>query len=191
MSKWTETDDLLKVFETPRYPGKKGQSMDNTDEAMVAFVADHEAAAETRLFQDIFKQPVQFAQSLSHLFGPGKRCLEAAAEVMRKSGPILISGIGASWHAGMAMQAHLLALRLRRLADRRFGTASLRARSRRVRPLSCSRAAARALRLFNSSRSAVHGLRPSFRSPIKPIVPSHKVLILFCIQASTSIMQSR
>ncbi len=60
------------------------------------------------LFQDIRKQPVELARSLSHMFGPGKPALEAAAAVLRKAGPIVIAGIGASWHAGMAMQAQLL-----------------------------------------------------------------------------------
>jgi glucosamine--fructose-6-phosphate aminotransferase (isomerizing) len=61
------------------------------------------------LLQDICKQPVQLARSLSHMLGPGKPALEAAAGVVRKTGPIMISGIGASWHAGMVMQAQLLA----------------------------------------------------------------------------------
>jgi len=61
------------------------------------------------LFKDICKQPAQLARSLSHMFGPGKAALEAAATVLRRPNPIVICGIGASWHAGMAMQAHLLA----------------------------------------------------------------------------------
>ncbi len=67
------------------------------------------AASETRLFADILKEPAQLARSLSHMFGAGKPALDAAAAVLRRPRPVLISGIGASWHAGMAMQARLLA----------------------------------------------------------------------------------
>lgn len=85
-------------------------SMDNTDE-QGSSMSPHESAettVDTMLFQDILKQPVQLARSLSHMFGPGRPALEAAAAVLRKAAPIVISGIGASWHAGMAMQAQLL-----------------------------------------------------------------------------------
>ena len=84
--------------------------MDNTTEAGSRSSAHANAgtAHETMLFQDIRKQPEQLARSLSHMFGAGKPALEAAAAVLRGAGPIVISGIGASWHAGMAMQAQLL-----------------------------------------------------------------------------------
>jgi D-arabinose 5-phosphate isomerase GutQ len=84
--------------------------MDNTAEAGSRSSAHANAgtAHETMLFQDIRKQPEQLARSLSHMFGAGKPALEAAAAVLRGAGPIVISGIGASWHAGMAMQAQLL-----------------------------------------------------------------------------------
>jgi glutamine---fructose-6-phosphate transaminase (isomerizing) len=65
-------------------------------------------AAETMLFKDILKEPAQLIRSLSHMFGEGRPALETAAAVLRGTGPIIISGIGASWHAGMAMQAQLL-----------------------------------------------------------------------------------
>ncbi|MDR3771953.1 MAG: SIS domain-containing protein [Terracidiphilus sp.] len=66
------------------------------------------AASETRLFADILNEPAQLARSLVHMFGDGKPALDAAAAVLRKPSPLIISGIGASWHAGMAMQARLL-----------------------------------------------------------------------------------
>lgn len=66
------------------------------------------ANPETMLFKDIRKQPEQLARSLSHMFGPGRRDLAAAGAVLRDGSPMVIAGIGASWHAGMAMQAHLL-----------------------------------------------------------------------------------
>jgi glucosamine--fructose-6-phosphate aminotransferase (isomerizing) len=65
--------------------------------------------SETRLFADILKQPAQLAASLSHMLGAGKAALNAAAAVLRGSKSVVITGIGASWHAGMAMQAELLA----------------------------------------------------------------------------------
>jgi len=66
------------------------------------------AIRETRLFADILKQPAQLVASLDHMLGAGKPALEAAAKVLRGAGAVVIAGIGASWHAGMAMQAHLL-----------------------------------------------------------------------------------
>ena len=85
--------------------------MDNTAEAGSRLPAQATAgtAAETMLFKDIRKQPVQLVRSLSHMFGPGKPALDAAAAVLRGAGLIVITGIGASWHAGMAMRAQLLA----------------------------------------------------------------------------------
>jgi glucosamine--fructose-6-phosphate aminotransferase (isomerizing) len=66
------------------------------------------AVSETRLFADILKQPAQLAASLSHMMGAGKPALDAAAAVLRGARSVVITGIGASWHAGMAMQAELL-----------------------------------------------------------------------------------
>jgi len=65
--------------------------------------------SETRLFADILKQPGQLAASLSHMLGRGKPALNAAADLLREARSVVITGIGASWHAGMAMQAELLA----------------------------------------------------------------------------------
>jgi glutamine---fructose-6-phosphate transaminase (isomerizing) len=66
------------------------------------------ADSETRLFKDILKQPAQLAGSLAHMLGAGKDALDQAAAVLRMPRPIIITGIGASWHAGMAMRAMLL-----------------------------------------------------------------------------------
>lgn len=71
--------------------------------------ADSEKVAETRLYQDILKQPAQLAVSLTHMLGAGKLALDEAAGALRRAKSALITGIGASWHAGMAMQAELLA----------------------------------------------------------------------------------
>jgi glucosamine--fructose-6-phosphate aminotransferase (isomerizing) len=88
----------------------KGKRMsDNIQESPeAASPAAPGMGSDTRLFHDILKQPAQLAASLSHMLGAGKPALEAAAAVLRGSGPIVISGIGASWHAGMAMQSELL-----------------------------------------------------------------------------------
>jgi fructoselysine-6-P-deglycase FrlB-like protein len=66
-------------------------------------------ASETRLFEDILKQPTQLMASLSHTLTAGMPALEKAAAMLRGRNPTVISGIGASWHAGMPMQAELLA----------------------------------------------------------------------------------
>lgn len=65
--------------------------------------------SETMLFTDILKQPAQLAASLTHMLGAGKPALDEAAVVLRAAKSVIIAGIGASWHAGMAMQAQLLA----------------------------------------------------------------------------------
>ncbi len=85
--------------------------MDNTakTEPGLPTHASAGSPAETMLFNDICKQPAQLVRSLSHMFGAGKSALDAAAALLRGPRPIVISAIGASWHAGMAMQAHLLA----------------------------------------------------------------------------------
>lgn len=66
-------------------------------------------ALETRFLADILKQPAQLAASLSHMMGAGKPALDAAAAILREARSVVITGIGASWHAGMAMQAEMLA----------------------------------------------------------------------------------
>ncbi len=70
--------------------------------------SNSEMFANTKLFEDILKQPAQLAASLAHMLGAGKPALDEAAAVLRRAKSVLISGIGASWHAGMAMQSELL-----------------------------------------------------------------------------------
>ena len=85
--------------------------MDKAAEGGSSWAAQANAGtgAESMLFKDICKQPVQLARSLSHMFGEGWSAMEAASAALRRRGPVIISGIGASWHSGMAMQAQLLA----------------------------------------------------------------------------------
>jgi glucosamine--fructose-6-phosphate aminotransferase (isomerizing) len=64
---------------------------------------------QTKLFTDILKQPAQLAGSLSHMLSAGKPALDEAARALRAAKSVIITGIGASWHAGFAMQAELLA----------------------------------------------------------------------------------
>lgn len=66
------------------------------------------SASETRLFKDILKQAAQLKASLSFTLNTGAPALERAAEILRRPEPVVISGIGASWHAGMAIHAVLL-----------------------------------------------------------------------------------
>jgi glucosamine--fructose-6-phosphate aminotransferase (isomerizing) len=66
-------------------------------------------AADTKLFKDILKEPAQLSASLSHMLGAGKPALDEAAAVLGAAKSVIIAGIGASWHAGMAMQAQLIA----------------------------------------------------------------------------------
>jgi glucosamine--fructose-6-phosphate aminotransferase (isomerizing) len=63
----------------------------------------------TRLLHDILNQPDELSRSLAHTLGPGRDALIRAAEVVRRAGCVILTGIGSSWHAGMAAQAHFLA----------------------------------------------------------------------------------
>ncbi len=62
----------------------------------------------SRMMDDIAGEPEQLARSLAYAFGEGAPALQAAADALIEAGQIVIAGIGASWHAGMAMQAMLL-----------------------------------------------------------------------------------
>src|SRR5437660_11663084 len=59
----------------------------------------------TRLMEDIRREPAELARCLAYTLGPGRGALEAAAALLREAEPILITGIGSSWHAGMAVEA--------------------------------------------------------------------------------------
>jgi len=62
----------------------------------------------THLLRDILNQPEELARSLAFTLGPGRDTLAIAAERVRGSGCVLLTGIGSSWHAGMAAQAIFL-----------------------------------------------------------------------------------
>ena len=59
----------------------------------------------TKLFEDIVRQPGRILESLRYTMDDGRVALQRAAEILRQSEFIYIVGMGASWHAGMAMQA--------------------------------------------------------------------------------------
>lgn len=63
----------------------------------------------TKLLRDILREPEELSRSLAHTLGPGREALERAAAAIRGAEHVLISGIGSSWHAGMAVQAFFLA----------------------------------------------------------------------------------
>jgi DNA-binding MurR/RpiR family transcriptional regulator len=114
-------------------------------------------AIETRLFKDILKQPAQLAGSLSHMLGAGKAALDEAAAVLRAAKSVIITGIGASWHAGMAMQAELLA----------HGFPALLIDASEL------------LHFGDVPKGAAHSRRQSFRSPTRLTVRSPSVQTLF------------
>ena len=63
----------------------------------------------TKLLQDILNQPRELIRSLHHNLGPGRGELEKAAGLIRGAQHTFVTGIGSSWHAGMAVQSFLQA----------------------------------------------------------------------------------
>jgi glutamine---fructose-6-phosphate transaminase (isomerizing) len=61
----------------------------------------------TRVLADILKEPAQLSASLAHAVSIGAVDMKRAASLLRAARSVLIVGIGASWHAGMVMQAIL------------------------------------------------------------------------------------
>src|SRR5205814_330971 len=59
----------------------------------------------TKLLQDILREPAELARCLAYTLGPGRAELDAAAALLREAEPVVITGIGSSWHAGMAVEA--------------------------------------------------------------------------------------
>ena len=59
----------------------------------------------SKVFSDILNEPSQLLASLSHSLSAGGLELARAGSLLRGAKSIVIAGIGASWHAGMAMQA--------------------------------------------------------------------------------------
>ena len=58
----------------------------------------------TKYYQDIIKQPAQLGKSLAYNLGEGLQNIAEAVSIIRASKYVYISGIGASWCAGLAIQ---------------------------------------------------------------------------------------
>ena len=61
----------------------------------------------TRLLDNILQEPDELLHSLGYALGPGRMALRSAAQQMRDATRVYITGIGSSWHAGMAVQSLL------------------------------------------------------------------------------------
>src|SRR5690242_16262870 len=65
--------------------------------------------AMTELLKDILKEPGELRKSLAYTLGPGRTALERAARLLNEAETVYLTGIGSSWHAGMAVQSLLQA----------------------------------------------------------------------------------
>src|SRR5581483_11390291 len=59
----------------------------------------------TELLKNILAEPQELTLSLNHTLGPGRAALDKAAQIVREAEHVTITGIGSSWHAGMAVLA--------------------------------------------------------------------------------------
>ncbi|HYF50228.1 MAG TPA: SIS domain-containing protein [Planctomycetota bacterium] len=59
----------------------------------------------TKLMGNILSQPRELIGSLKHTLGPGRASLDRAARILKDAQHVFITGIGSSWHAGMAVQS--------------------------------------------------------------------------------------
>src|SRR6266496_3590907 len=57
--------------------------------------------AKTRLLQDILRQPAEIKRSITYLMGPGQSALDKARSLIHSTRDVIITGIGASWHAAL------------------------------------------------------------------------------------------
>jgi glucosamine--fructose-6-phosphate aminotransferase (isomerizing) len=62
-------------------------------------------SAPTRFLQDILRQPVEMQRTIEYLTGPGQNTLEQAGSLIRSARHVFITGIGASWNAGLGAGA--------------------------------------------------------------------------------------
>ena len=61
----------------------------------------------TQLMVDISRQPEELSRLIAHAFGNGKDTYEHAMRLIEEADHLYITGIGSSWHAGMAIQTVL------------------------------------------------------------------------------------
>jgi glutamine---fructose-6-phosphate transaminase (isomerizing) len=59
----------------------------------------------TRFLQDILRQPAEMQRTIEYLTGPGQSALDQAASLIRSARHVIVTGIGASWHAGLGAGA--------------------------------------------------------------------------------------
>src|SRR5690349_17270619 len=57
----------------------------------------------SELMRNIVAEPAELKRSLGYTLGQGRSALDAAAKIVNEGGPLYITGIGSSWHAGMAL----------------------------------------------------------------------------------------
>jgi glucosamine--fructose-6-phosphate aminotransferase (isomerizing) len=57
----------------------------------------------TALMQDILNEPQELSRTLEYTLGPGRAALESAARIVDQAERVILTGIGSSWHAGMAV----------------------------------------------------------------------------------------
>ena len=60
----------------------------------------------TDFFKDIEREPVALRSILSSAIGENRRCYMRAAETLSRHATLYIVGMGASWHAGMAVASY-------------------------------------------------------------------------------------
>lgn len=61
----------------------------------------------TELMKDILRQPDELIKLIGRIYGEGRDSYEKAVTLIRQAGHLYLTGIGASWHAGMALQSSL------------------------------------------------------------------------------------
>jgi glucosamine--fructose-6-phosphate aminotransferase (isomerizing) len=59
----------------------------------------------THFLQDILRQPQELERSIGYLSGAGRHSLQTAADVIRRSRHVYLTGIGSSWHAAFGAGA--------------------------------------------------------------------------------------
>src|SRR5579872_2346445 len=68
-------------------------------------VMGHKKENMRSFLEDIFAEPIALCDSLEYSVGNGRAELERAAKIVRDAEIVYITGIGSSWHAGMAVQS--------------------------------------------------------------------------------------
>src|SRR5262245_60713836 len=63
--------------------------------------------AQTHFLEDILRQPAEIRRAIEYLLGPGKSALDKARSLIQSTRDVIITGIGASWHAALRAGALL------------------------------------------------------------------------------------